>query len=705
MPQIKGKECYVISCSDDWKSIQKKMIKNTNECIESCENSNQYIFEYNGRCHENCPNGYLFDDNNQLNKCKCELNKCLTCPNVALNKNLCTECNDNYYPKENDPSNLGKYINCYKQTNGGEENLQNEETEYYDKFLKKIEQELTSDSLDTTDLDNGKDRIIEKDKLKITFTTTQNQKNNIYNNMTRVDIGDCETKLRNFYNIPENEILYMKKIDIIQDGMNALKVEYDVYAKLFGNNLINLNLTICGNSKISISIPITINDDLDKYNCSSDYYNDICYTTTSDDGTDIVLTDRQKEFINKDKVVCQEDCDFSEYDYDTLVAKCSCNAKDCVESFADMKINKIKLLENFKNIKNIINFRFLICYKKLFCKEGILKNFGSYILLLIILLYIISIFIFIIKHYPLLKKKIKNIIFFKKNGKDIKYKISKMYRLNTNKNSIHKKYNKKQIKKFSKNHKKILNDSKIKINSKFGKVKKEISNEFTDEEINGFSYDLALKYDNRNYFQYYSSLIKTQHNLINAFFNNNDYNCGIIKIDLFFIGFSIEYILNALFYNDGTMHKIYESKGDFDLETQIPIAVYSTIISTILNYPLNFLALSNDLIINFKQDNSKINISKKSKKLVKLLNIKFTLYFIISFLFLLFFWYYISMFGAIYKNTQIHLLKDTLIGFGLSLFIPFIFYLIPPIFRIPSLSNAHNKRQYLYNFSKFLQSF
>ena len=63
------------------------------------------------------------------------------------------------------------------------------------------------------------------------------------------------------------------------------------------------------------------------------------------------------------------------------------------------------------------------------------------------------------------------------------------------------------------------------------------------------------------------------------------------------------------------------------------------------------------------------------------------------------------MFGAIYKNTQIHLLKDTLIGFGLSLFIPFIFYLIPPIFRIPSLSNAHNKRQYLYNFSKFLQSF
>ena len=69
---MKEKTCYAISCSDDWKSKQKKIINNSNECIDSCEKSNQYIFEYNGRCYENCPNGYLFDDNNQLNKCKCE---------------------------------------------------------------------------------------------------------------------------------------------------------------------------------------------------------------------------------------------------------------------------------------------------------------------------------------------------------------------------------------------------------------------------------------------------------------------------------------------------------------------------------------------------------------------------------------------------------------------------------------------------------
>ena len=281
---------------------KKRIINNTNECIDSCENSTQYIYEYNGKCYENCPNGYLYDNNNnKLNKCKCELDQCLTCPNAALNKGLCTKCNDNYYSKENDPLNLGEYINCYSRP---EENQKEEEIEYYNYILKNVERELTSENFNTTDLDNGKDKVIEKDKLKIAFTTKQNQKNNVFNNMTRVDIGECETKLRNFYHIADNELLYMKKIDTHQEGMKTIKVEFDVYAKLFGKNSIKLNLTECGTSKISISIPIVINDDLDKYNRSSGYYNDICYSTISEYSTDIILKDRQKEFIDKDKVIC-----------------------------------------------------------------------------------------------------------------------------------------------------------------------------------------------------------------------------------------------------------------------------------------------------------------------------------------------------------------------------------------------------------------
>ena len=91
--------------------------------------------------------------------------------------------------------------------------------------------------------------------------------------------------------------------------------------------------------------------------------------------------------------------------------------------------------------------------------------------------------------------------------------------------------------------------------------------------------------------------------------------------------------------------------------------------------------------------------------------IKSILFFIISSIFLLIFWFYISIFCYIYENTQIHLLTDTLISFGLSLLYPFVIYIFPGIFRIPALSrkkkNEENngKGKYLYNFSKFLQFF
>ena len=68
------------------------------------------------------------------------------------------------------------------------------------------------------------------------------------------------------------------------------------------------------------------------------------------------------------------------------------------------------------------------------------------------------------------------------------------------------------------------------------------------------------------------------------------------------------------------------------------------------------------------------------------------------------------MFGTIYKNTQLHLIKDTLISFAMSLLYPFGIYLLPGIFRIPALSNRKKKNKkddagkYLYNLSKILQT-
>ena len=67
----------------------------------------------------------------------------------------------------------------------------------------------------------------------------------------------------------------------------------------------------------------------------------------------------------------------------------------------------------------------------------------------------------------------------------------------------------------------------------------------------------------------------------------------------------------------------------------------------------------------------------------------------------MFFWYYISSFCATYINSQIILIKNSLLSFTLSLIYPFIKYFIPSIIRICALRSQKNK--YLYKISLLFQ--
>ena len=97
--------------------------------------------------------------------------------------------------------------------------------------------------------------------------------------------------------------------------MKIPKIEYGVYYLKDENDLIQLNLTVCKDTKIEISISVPIEGNIDKYNSSSGYYNDLCYLTTSIYGTDISLKDRRNEFINNNLTLCEENCDLIDYNY------------------------------------------------------------------------------------------------------------------------------------------------------------------------------------------------------------------------------------------------------------------------------------------------------------------------------------------------------------------------------------------------------
>ena len=221
----------------------------------------------------------------------------------------------------------------------------------------------------------------------------------------------------------------------------------------------------------------------------------------------------------------------------------------------------------------------------------------------------------------------------------------------------------------------------------------------SEEELNTLEYKYALEIDDRNYKQYYWSLLKKKHLFILTFIANNDYNIFLLKLGLFLISFCLYLTVNAIFFSDDSIHKIYKDEGKYNFIYQIPKILYSTIISSITNFIIKELSLSQNDIIKFKK---KFNnqIDEISNNIKKRLKIKFILFSIIGLIFLVFFWYYLSCFCCTFVNSQIPLIKDTLISYGVSMLYPFGLNLLPGIFRIPSLRS--NNRKILYYISKII---
>ena len=77
-----------------------------------------------------------------------------------------------------------------------------EKNEAQEKMVEDIQGEITN-GIDTSGIDSGEDIIIQEKDVTVTITKNDNQKNEISSktNTTSIDLGECETKLKNKYNI------------------------------------------------------------------------------------------------------------------------------------------------------------------------------------------------------------------------------------------------------------------------------------------------------------------------------------------------------------------------------------------------------------------------------------------------------------------------------------------------------------------------
>ena len=599
--------------------------------------------------------------------------------------------------------------------------------ELKDEFVLRINSSILNGELDEI----IKEEITEeKEDLNLIFpgliyqvTSDENQNNNEYNDTSNIKLGDCEKILKENYKTDE---LIIFKIDVKEEGLSIPSVTYQIYDL---NKKLLLDTSLCSNTTLKVYLPTSGVDEnhLEKYDPSSSFYNDICHSY-SENGLDITNNDRKVDFKNKNLSLCGSNCEYEGYNITTKASECNCQYKNSLSTISEIIDNKDKLMKKFIDIKSSINIKLLKCSKDLFSIKGIKNNICSYINIIMLLFNIICLILLISKGYTRLIKMINNVVL-----------TNDIIKVTSNNNDNLKKDKKKGIKeeltiKEPKNHKKRRkrrhsqknrkeNNTEIDSNKDRLAGEKKDKNDYIEElekkkdeeykitsikncndsEINSLSYDEALRLDKRTFCQFYLSLIKRKQIIIFTFFTTNDYNLRTMKISLLILDFTTSYAVNALFFSDDTMHKIVEDEGKFNFLFQLPIILYSSLISFAISSLIQFLSLSEDNIIDIKQE--KKDIKAKSIKIIKILLIKFIFFFILGFLLLFFYWFYLSSFCMVYNNTQLYLIKDTLINFITSCVYPFIFSLFPCFFRIISLRTERKNLKIIYSFSQILDIF
>ena len=244
----------------------------------------------------------------------------------------------------------------------------------------------------------------------------------------------------------------------------------------------------------------------------------------------------------------------------------------------------------------------------------------------------------------------------------------------------------------------LNNDKLLSIDTLNKKIKK-----YDDYELNNMSYDVALKYDNRKFIPIYWSILRREHPIIFTFFIRNDYNLVQVKYSRLIFLLCTDMALNVFFFSDETMHKMFVDYGKYNLFQQIPQIIYSTIISQLIDILLCFLSLTDKHFYQIKE--LTIKEEYDITKILKLIKFKILLFYIITFIIFLFYWYIITSFCAVYTNTIIAFIKDSLLSFMLSLLYPFILYLLPSVLRIIAIKCNGRNLALIYKLSDVIPIF
>ena len=676
------------------------LIRNRSQCIDNCNNDKEYKFQYNYECVRECPEDYPANKNKICefkNKKKCYL-----------------------------------YTDYFQNVN-----FNSLESNNFDILIKKY---ITGF--------NGSDfhvDLYQSQNYIITIYKTMECLKELEMDSSIIDFDNCYKKIQIKYNLENRNLIvlvadFFNEKELVNTYFNFFNPDTGEILSI-DETCIDLNFTIEKSLKFYQEINIEEakffdDQDINIFNSSDVFYNDLCYFFDSPNGKDVPLKVRLQLFYPNISF-CEEGCNNIGVNLTSMKAICECKLKNLLSDTKDAsKLVGLDFAEFFESISLDV----VRCYKTLVQSKYFIKCYGGLITIFLVLGQTICVIIvgkvsmgkirivtyWIIENYikllkskntiksPPKKSKKKHKIKSTKNAtlfmnisdnsnlqNDTKYKLNQKYSLKTNNEKL-------LLNKYNKGRK--LNNNKafkIKENKSKKKEEKLINlEEYLMTSLDDLDYDEAIMREKRNICKIFIEKLVVKQMILDLFYNNNWIIPKTIKAIFFIVRIDLYLFVNALFYSEDYITELYFSNKKEEFFSFVPRSlnriIYTSIVSTVLNFVISLLFPSENKIKKILLRKKHLK-EMKNKIIIATTNIinNYWLFIGVSYIFAIITWFYVSCFNNAYPYLKIEWIKSSIFIIIIIQFISIFSCFLYAVFRFISIKSKSEK---LYKFSNYLFS-
>ena len=253
---------------------------------------------------------------------------------------------------------------------------------------------------------------------------------------SNIDLGECERLLKEENGIDPNISLIFFKFENIRNTNMERDIQYNVYHPITYEKL---NLSICENTKIKMTVHLNLSDEVteliknilsqgyDPLDLNDKFYREICTPYNSENGTDVLLDDREEYIYStiKEEMSCPSGCEMANYSLDSKYMTCECPPNNTGIVSLDMQhISTKNIYESVLSSLKNSNYKVMRCYNLVFNFKIFCRNYGSIITLIFFIIYVIFMIYYAFKEITPLKVEISKFLFDeqqKENNKNNDY--------------------------------------------------------------------------------------------------------------------------------------------------------------------------------------------------------------------------------------------------------------------------------------------